>query len=74
MDFKQGEERYFRDSTFKSLVDTLHAAMQNLHITPSELRDAAMYAQIKFEMENPQNTKFSPYLDEMLRRAGYERK
>jgi hypothetical protein len=44
------EDRYFHDPTFHALVDSMVDAIINLRLTPSELRDAAMYAAIRFEI------------------------
>jgi hypothetical protein len=42
-------ERYERDPLFRTLVDTLYVYMTELQITPTEAREAAMLATIKFE-------------------------
>lgn len=43
------EERYQRDPMFRSLVDTLYTLIQQARYTPTEIREAAMLAQIQYE-------------------------
>lgn len=43
------EERYHRDPMFHALVESLYAAIDNLQLTPTEIREAAMLAQLKYE-------------------------
>lgn len=38
------EERYYRDPVFHALVDALSREIESLHLTPSEVREAAIYA------------------------------
>jgi hypothetical protein len=45
-----GEQRYFHDPAFKYLVDFMLQAIIDHKFTPSEMRDAAMVASIKYEM------------------------
>lgn len=47
------EERYHRDPQFHALVESLYAAIMNLELTPTEIREAAMLAQLKFEQRKP---------------------
>lgn len=47
------EERYHRDPLFHQLVEHLYAAIMNLELTPTEIREAAMLAQLKFEQRRP---------------------
>ena len=42
-------ERYFRDPLFRVLVDQLYYMLTELNLTPTEIREAAMLAAIKFE-------------------------
>ena len=42
-------ERYDRDPMFRVLVDTLYLQIQQARYTPTEIREAAMLAQIRFE-------------------------
>lgn len=46
-------DRYHNDPVFHQLVDTMYSMIVNLKTTPTEIREAAMFAQLKFEMENP---------------------
>lgn len=43
------QERYERDPQFRTLVDTLHAAIQRCQYTPTEIREAAMLAAIHYD-------------------------
>lgn len=49
-DFKKLEERYRNDATFHAMVNALYQQIELLNLTPSEIREAAMFAAIKFEM------------------------
>ncbi len=46
-------ERYFRDPLFQQVVDTLYRLIENAQMTPTEIREAAMLAQIKYEEIHP---------------------
>lgn len=43
------EYRYRTDATFHTLVDSLEALLIHAHLTPSEIREAAMLAAIHHE-------------------------
>lgn len=43
------EDRYLNDPVYKTLVDTMYHVMCQGNFTPSELREAAMLAAMKFE-------------------------
>lgn len=43
------DERYFRDPLFKHLVDFMTNAIRQAQFTPTEIREAAMLAAIKYE-------------------------
>jgi len=47
------EQRYFNDIEFKRLVDSMYDAIVRAQFTPSELREAAVYAAIRYEMSRP---------------------
>lgn len=38
------EDRYLHDNTFRAVVDTLRAVVERLELTPSEVREAAVFA------------------------------
>jgi hypothetical protein len=42
-------DRYLTDAVFHQLVDTLHALISQAEFTPTEIREAAMLAQILYE-------------------------
>jgi len=43
------EDRYHNDPIFHTLVDQIYAAILQKHYTPTEVRDAAMLASLKYE-------------------------
>lgn len=43
------EAKYRNDTAFKIIVDSLQHAIEGLHLTPSEVREAAMYACVLVE-------------------------
>jgi hypothetical protein len=45
-------ERYRNDVAFRTLVDSMRAAIDHAEFTPSEIREAAMLAQIIYEETN----------------------
>lgn len=47
------EERYKRDPAFARVVDMLYMALKEIPMTPTEIREAAVMASIKYEFENP---------------------
>jgi len=46
-------ERYHHDPAFHQLVKLLHAQIEKGDFTPTEIREAAMLAQIIYEERNP---------------------
>ncbi len=42
-------ERYHTDPHFRQLVDMLYVAVEQAQFTPTEIREAVMLAQIKYE-------------------------
>ena len=52
MNIRSIEDRYRDDSVFRNIVDVLQSMLENqesLTFTPTEMREAAMLAQILFE-------------------------
>jgi hypothetical protein len=47
---KTPEEKYRHDPNYHQLVDILTNFIGNYQFTPSEIREAAMFACIKYEM------------------------
>jgi uncharacterized Fe-S radical SAM superfamily protein PflX len=43
------EERYYRDPLIRTLVDTLEKNMHDLLLTPTEIRECAMFAALRYE-------------------------
>jgi hypothetical protein len=46
------EHRYANDPTYKAVVDSLEALIHRAELTPGEIREAAMYACIRYELRN----------------------
>ena len=46
-------ESYLRDPIYKNMVDCMYEAIESLHLTPSEMREASMLACIMFEERKP---------------------
>jgi hypothetical protein len=53
------KERYENDCIFRTMVDSLVVAMEQGTITPTEAREAAMFAQILYEDRNPRPVFFT---------------
>lgn len=51
-------EKYHRDQQFKTIVDTLVAYAMQMEVSPGELREAAIFAEIKFQSMHPIATLF----------------
>lgn len=51
------EDRYRNDPVFYRLVCEFERLLNELQVTPTEIREAAMLAQIRFETFNPEATK-----------------
>jgi hypothetical protein len=47
------EDRYRNDATFHTLVDMLTQLIENMQLSASEVREAAMYAVYRQEMRRP---------------------
>ena len=61
------DERYKHDVQFKMLVDTLYKMIKDTQFTPTEIREAALLAQIHFEYDNPRPIMVSPEMAERIR-------
>lgn len=46
---KNVRQRYESDPAFRTLVDTLYMCIERAEFTPTEIREAAMLAQIHYE-------------------------
>lgn len=65
------DERYLNDHVFHTLVDSMMCAVESMHTSFSEVRDAVLYAQIRYEMNrSPEPITFSPQLLEELHKRG----
>ena len=47
---ESAKQRYLNDPEFHRVVQTIEAWIEQMHVTPSEARDAAMLAAINVEM------------------------
>jgi hypothetical protein len=56
------DKKYLNDPQFRSLVDTMLALIQNQQTSFSEIREAALFAQLRYEMCNPRSIYLSPEL------------
>lgn len=59
---KHADDRMRNDPFFASLVKQLEAAIEFGDFTPSEVREALLLAQMRFEMNHPRPITFSPDL------------
>jgi len=53
MNLKYADDRYANDPKFHHLVRSLEALIENLEMTPSEIREAAVYACLRVEVRRP---------------------
>ncbi len=68
------DERFRNDPEFCALVKNFEALISSAKFTPSEIREAALLAQIRYEMYNPRPVEFSPQLYEEIKfRLGKDR-
>ena len=54
--YSNAESRYRTDATFRRMVDMLTSVIAKLEMTPAEIREAAIYACIRFEHLNMSQT------------------
>lgn len=59
-DFKHLARRYQEDATFHHMVSALYGFIDQLQLSPSEIREAAMFAVYLHEMENPRPIMVGP--------------
>jgi len=60
MNYDQVNEKYNRDSDFRQLVDFLTHQAETLRMSPGEMREAAVFAEIRFQMMKPASSLFYP--------------
>ena len=49
-DLHQMDRRYDNDAIFRCMVDSLQGVLESLMLTPSEIREAAIYAAYRVEV------------------------
>jgi len=54
------EERYLRDTAFRTIVDMLEHLIREAKYTPTELREACILAAIHYEMTKPRSYHYDP--------------
>ena len=42
-------QKYLNDPVFRNIVDVMHHQLEHSYVTPSELREAALLAAIRYE-------------------------
>ncbi len=57
---KTAQEKYENDPDYHMLVETLYAWIVKHRYTPSELREAAMFASIMYEQNNVRPIRIGP--------------
>jgi len=67
---KNLDERYFKDPMFSKVVDLLVSLIREQTLSPGEVREAALFAQMKVELERPQCICISENLKYELRLRG----
>ena len=71
---KHLDDRYLNDPAFHALVQMIEAQIEHGQFTPSEIREALMFAQLRNEMINPRPVTFSPdlmrHLEFMMKQPG----
>jgi hypothetical protein len=70
---KKLDDRYLKDKTFALLVDHFSALIKDQQTSFAELREAVLFAQLRYEMDNPSRIQFSEQLSREinLRIRGY---
>lgn len=64
---KTAEEKYRHDADFKRLVDTMEHYIHMAQFTPSELREAAIFASIRYmQYQTPAIFTIKPSLEQEL--------
>jgi len=53
MNIDDCDKKYTNDPAFHACVKHIYAMIDEMHLTPGEARDAAMYAHYLHEMRNP---------------------
>jgi len=60
---KTPQEKYMNDPAYRRLVDMMHAMIAQAQFTPSEMREAAVLASIRYECSFPHPFTIPPELE-----------
>jgi hypothetical protein len=67
---KTPEEKYLHDPMFHTLVDKLEALIHEAQFTPSEMREAAIFACIRYELHRSFHPRVSHSLPTLAEEEG----
>lgn len=52
MTYTEADRKYENDASFRAVVDSMVGVIHHMHLTPAEMREACLYACIRFEQIN----------------------
>lgn len=64
---KTPEEKYLNDPEYRHFVSVFEQMIETAHFTPSELREMAIYACIRYEMRHVRQYTVPAYIDDSFR-------
>lgn len=74
MNYRNLDDRFNNDPVFHQVVMNLQMLIQKLQLTPSEVREAAVFACMRQELlDGPRPLSFSPSMEDLLARSGYKK-
>ncbi len=62
MNYQESHRRYLHDPVYHAMVDAMRKSLQELTLTPSEMREAVMLACIQFENER---VRYGPSIEKL---------
>lgn len=66
MMFDEAKDRYLRDPQFKQIVDIMVHQALSLQMSPGELREAAVFAEIRFYAMKPARSMYPHTADRLI--------
>ena len=63
---KTPEEKYMHDPEYRHLVDTMERLIHDARFTPSEIREAGIFASIRYEMTHIRQSTIDPRITDAL--------